>query len=245
MTLVEEVIMPKNTGRAFVVRTGEQLSIHAESIVDVVAFNLANLRERFDQARTKANQAKIFLSTGDVLYSKFNHVMMTIVEDTFRGKHDLQYGFCSFTPIRSNGVQGRPSYEVFWQRSGSDAFFASMMKTAGITRKEDLPDHGCWENFIEALKGYDIAPEDIPSPFNLLESVELGPSGEILWRTDRDRPEPGRPAVVALRAEMDCLVALSLCPERGLGRSVKVQLYRGGDTTKPPRRDPGPEGARR
>ena len=226
MTVVEDVVMARNTGRSFVVRTGERLRIHAESIVDVVIFNHANRRERFDQARTKANQAKIFLTTGDVLYSKFNHVMMTVVQDTFRGKHDLQYGYCSFTPIVSSGVEGRPSYEVFWQRARSEPFFASMMRTAGVARKEDLPDHGCWENLIDALRGYDVAPEDIPSPFNLLESVEIGAGGEMLWRTDRDRPEPGKPAVIELRAEMDCLVALSLCPERLLGRGARVQLVR-------------------
>ena len=48
----------------------------------------------------------------------------------------------------------------------------------------------------------------------------------MLWRTDRDRPEPGKPAVIELRAEMDCLVALSLCPERLLGRGARVQLVR-------------------
>jgi uncharacterized protein len=226
MTVVEDVAMARNAGRSFVVRKGERLRIHAESIVDVVVFNHGNLRERFDQARTKANQAKLFLTTGDVLYSKFNNVMMTIVEDTFRGRHDLQYGFCSFTPITANGVRGRPSYEVFWQRSRSEPFFASMMRTAGIQRKEDLPDHGCWENLIDALRGYDVAPEDIPSPFNLLESIDVGPGGEMVWRTDRDRPEAGQPAVVALRAEMDCLVALSLCPERLLGKGARVQLLR-------------------
>jgi uncharacterized protein len=146
--------------------------------------------------------------------------------DTFRGKHDLQYGFCSFTRITSSGVQGRPSYEVFWERSKREPFFASMMQTAGIAKREDLPDHGCWENFIDALKGYDIAPEDIPSPFNLLESVEIGPNGELIWRTDRDRPAPGQPAVVELRAEMNCLVALSLCPERTLGRGARVEIHR-------------------
>jgi uncharacterized protein YcgI (DUF1989 family) len=226
MDRVEKVAMARNTGRSFVLRKGERIRIYAESIVDLVVFNLDNLRERFDQARTKANQAKIFLTTGDVLYSKFNNVMMTIVHDTFRGKHDLQYGFCSFTRITSGGVAGRPSYEVFWERSKREPFFASMMQTAGISKKEELPDHGCWENFIDALKGYDIAPEDIPSPFNLLESIDIGPSGEMLWRTDRDRPAAGQPAVVELRAEMNLLVALSLCPERTLGRGARVEIHR-------------------
>lgn len=60
MARVEEVTMPRNTGRSFVLRNGERIRIYAESIVDLVAFNLANLRERFDQARTKANQARSF-----------------------------------------------------------------------------------------------------------------------------------------------------------------------------------------
>src|SRR5206468_333272 len=165
MARVEEVVMPRNTGRSFVIRKGERIRIYAESIVDLVAFNLDNLRERFDQARTKANQAKIFLTTGDVLYSKFNNVMMTITEDSFRGRHDLQYGFCSSTPIGSNGVQAIPSYEVFWERSHRESFFSSKLQVAGISRKEELPAHGCWENLIDALEGHDIAPEDIPSPF--------------------------------------------------------------------------------
>lgn len=226
MGRVEAVAMPRNTGRSFVLRKGERIRIYAESIVDLVAFNLDNLRERFDQARTKANQAKIFLTTGDVLYSKFNNVMMTITHDTFRGKHDLQYGFCSFTRIASAGVHARPSYEVFWERAKREPFFTAMMQTAGIGKREDLPDHGCWENLIDALKGYDIAPEDIPSPFNLLESIDIGADGTILWRADRDRPEAGQPAVVELRAEMNCLVALSLCPERTLGRGARVEIYR-------------------
>jgi len=133
---VEAVAMPRNTGRSFVLRKGERIRIYAESIVDLVAFNLDNLRERFDQARTKANQAKIFLTTGDVLYSKFNNVMMTITHDTFRGKHDLQYGFCSFTRIASAGVHARPSYEVFWERAKREPFFTAMMQTAGIGKRE-------------------------------------------------------------------------------------------------------------
>jgi uncharacterized protein YcgI (DUF1989 family) len=38
--------------------------------VDFVAFNLENLKERFDQDRTKANPEKVFITRCDVLYSK-------------------------------------------------------------------------------------------------------------------------------------------------------------------------------
>jgi uncharacterized protein len=67
-----------------------------KSIIDFVCFNRTNLRERFDQARTQANQRKVFISTGDMLVSKLNNTMMTITEDTFKeGHHDLQEGMCS------------------------------------------------------------------------------------------------------------------------------------------------------
>ena len=77
-------------------KKGQRLRIAGKSIVDFVAFNLHDLSERFDQARTKTNQVKIFISTGDVLYSKRNNPMLTIIEDTFaEGRHDLQKGMCS------------------------------------------------------------------------------------------------------------------------------------------------------
>ncbi len=76
---MEDVVIPMISGKSFVLKTEQRIRIHAESIVDFVAFNHNNLRERFDQARTKANQVKVYISTGDVLYSKINSIMMTIV----------------------------------------------------------------------------------------------------------------------------------------------------------------------
>src|SRR5499426_123100 len=96
MAQLQNEIVPKNSGRAFVLKRGQRVRVAGRTVVDFVAFNLANLRERFDQARTKTNQVKIFLSTGDQLISKLNNPLLTIVEDTFKeGHHDLQKGMCS------------------------------------------------------------------------------------------------------------------------------------------------------
>jgi hypothetical protein len=216
MTILEDVVMPRNSGRSFIVKRGQRIRINSESIVDFVAFNLNNLRERFDQGRTKANQRKIFVSTGNVLYSKFNNVMMTIGEDTYKGRHDLQYGMCS-----------KSTYDLWWQLANTETFKSNFAEL-GIKSREDLPDHGCWENLIDGLKGYDIAPEDIPSPINLFQSMEIDADGWLLPRMDRDRPDPGKPAHVDLRAEMDCLVGVSACPERtNKGKEVRVQIFQG------------------
>src|SRR5512147_2823117 len=96
MYVLTSQVVPKNSGAAFKVLKGQRIRIAGRSIVDFVAFNLRDLTERFDQARTKTNQVKIFVSTGDLLYSKRNNPMLTIVEDTFAaGRHDLQKGMCS------------------------------------------------------------------------------------------------------------------------------------------------------
>jgi len=221
MKVPEETVIPYNTGKSFIVRRGQRIRISAESIVDFVPFNLDNLRERFDQARTKAHNGKIFISTGDKLYTKYANPMMTIVEDTYKGHHDLQYGMCS-----------KRAYDGFYKsiKAGDSVITETFGDWLSIKKREDLPDHGCWENIQDALRGYDIAPEDIPSPFNLFQSMKIvGPSGKLVWALNENRPEPGKPAHVDLRAEMNCLIALSACPEASaksaLGKAVRVQVF--------------------
>ena len=214
MKVLEDKVVAANTGAAFTVKKGEHIRIYGRSIVDTVVFNLDNLRERFDQARTKANQGKIYISTGDVLFSKINHVMMTIVEDTYKGTHDLQYGMCS-----------KESYDEFWERCNTEAF-KDTLKELGVTKREDLPDHGCYENLSAALEPYNIAPEDIPSPFNIFQSMDLIlPEGKLVFRLAKYWPEPGKHDMVGLRAEMNCLVAVSACPSLGIGDSIRCQVY--------------------
>jgi len=224
MKIVEEEVLAKNTGRAFVVKRGQCIRVIARTVVDCVVFNLDNLRERFDQAMTKVHNGKIFISTGDQLYSKLlNRPMMTIVESTYTGRHDLQYGTCN-----------KMGYDMFWEQSkaGHSVMSRTWGKYLGLRKREDLPDHGCWENMQDALKGYDIAPEDIPSPFDLFQNKNItGPGGEISKGEDESRPEPGKPAHVDLRAEIHCLVVLSACPESGRGEEVKVQILNDSSVT--------------
>jgi len=96
MNPMPSVMVQKNSGWSSRVIKGQRIRVAGKSVVDFVAFNLHDLKERFDQARTKTNQAKLFISTGDQLISKINNSMLTIVEDTFQeGRHDLQKGMCS------------------------------------------------------------------------------------------------------------------------------------------------------
>lgn len=209
MIILNSEVVPNNSGRAYQVRKGQVVRIAGRSIVDFVAFNLHDLRERFDQARTKTNQVKIFISRGDRLISKLNNPMLTIVDDTFKeGRHDLQKGMCS-----------RKRFEMVAQGTSGRVFAEGV----DINPKEpgNLPDHGCWENLTDALKPWNVAPEDIPSPFNIFQTMRIDPdTGAMLDTMIRPKAE----AHVDLKAEMDCLVAVSACPESGRGKEIRVEI---------------------
>jgi len=205
--ILEEVTVPTNTGKAFIVRKGQNIRITGTSTVDFVAFNLNNLRDRFDQARTKVMQQKIFISTGDQLLTKDNTPLLTIVEDTFKeGTHDLQKGMCS-----------RKRWEIWWKDGKFDRY------GKGELKYEDIPTHGCWENLTEALKPWKIPPEDIPSTFNLFQTMKIdGETGRMTYANVK--PKPG--TYVNMKAEIDCLVAISACPQVGKARDpVYVLIY--------------------
>ena len=207
MKKLREETVPYNTGWAAELKEGEIIRIRGTRTVDFVAFRSQNLRERFDQARTKVYNMKIFISTGDKLMGRANQHMMTIVEDTYKeGTHDLQKGMCSGNRFQLAKKEGR--LREYYHRDFKD---------------EEVPDHGCWENLSQALKPYGIAPEDIPSPFNLFQTMKIdGVSGRMEHTTIR--PRPG--TYVDLRAEMDLLVALSACPDLPVGgKPVDVVIY--------------------
>jgi len=210
MTIIKIEVLPMNSGAAFEVRKGQRLRIAGRSVVDFVAFNLHDLTERFDQARTKTNQVKIFISTGDILYSKRNTPMLAIVEDTFKeGRHDLQKGMCS-----------RKRFEMVAQGTAKRIFAEGVDLNPKAPR--EILDHGCWENLSAAVKPWNISPDDIPSPFNIFQCMRIDPETGVLYDT---MIRPKDEAHVDLRAEMDLLVAASACPESGRGQPIRVEIY--------------------
>lgn len=209
--LVSQEAFAFNTGVALELKKGQSIRVIGRTTVDFVALNLHNLNERFDQARTKTNQAKIFITKGDVLFSKGNNVMMTIVEDTFPGHHDLQKGMCS-----------RKRFEMVFRGESKRELPGGGTQTS--KRWEDLPDHGCLENLTEALRPWKVSPDDIPSPFNIFQNMQIdGETGRMLW----DHLDLQNDSYVELRAEMDLLVAGSSGPGVGSHPLPHIEVYDG------------------
>jgi hypothetical protein len=208
MKIIKDEFVPANTGWGSAIKQGQVLRITAKTIVDFACINLHNTDERFDQARTKVYNMKIWITTGDKLYSKLNNPMMTITTDQFAGKgfHDLQYGTCSGPRFARAREEGR----LDQYHHGGDI---------------PIPDHGCWENLIDAFSPWNVPPEFIPSPLNIFQHVDIDTTtGDISHTPER----PKEPIYVDFRAEMDLAVAASACPDLAapdFGQPIQAMIY--------------------
>jgi len=208
--ILSESIIKSNTGMAFVVKKGQVIRVIGHSTADYTVLNLRNVKERFDQARTKVDQGLLFVSTGDVLISKFNNVMQTIVKDTYQGIHDMEKGMCSTSFYKKWGDKIFKIYGGVWKRLGR--------------KKVVAPKHGCWENLAKALKPYGVPKEDVPSPLNVFQNMVINAkTGAMRYSMTRPRSEGD---TVDFRSEMDCLVGISACPEGGREKDLRVVIYK-------------------
>lgn len=207
MKKIKEEHVPSNTGWSGELKKGQVIRITATTTVDFVCLKKENLKERFDQARTKVYNGKIFISKGDRLMGRNNQHMMTILDDTnHEGTHDLQKGMCSGYRFQLAKKEGR--LREYYHRD---------------FKEDEIPDHGCYENLSRALASYGIDPEDIPNPWNLNQHMIIdGKTGKMEHTTVRAKPG----SYVDLRAEMNLVVALSACPDMPVGgKPVDVLIY--------------------
>ena len=94
--------IPPRSGVAFRLAKGQRLRVidpHGEQVSDLLAFNADDTAEVISSGRTLDYASKLFLSTGDVLYSNRSNVMLRIVEDTV-GRHDFLLTPCSKDTFR-------------------------------------------------------------------------------------------------------------------------------------------------
>ena len=76
----------------------------------------------------------------------------------------------------------------------------------------------CFENLAKNLDRFGIAPDDIPTSFNVFMNVGILPSGEL----EIGPPLSGPGDFVDLRAEMDLVVGVTACSaERSNNHSLK------------------------
>jgi uncharacterized protein YcgI (DUF1989 family) len=94
-------IAPRS-GVAFTLDKGQRLTVidpRGEQVADLLAFARADVGEVISSGRTLDYASKIYLTTGDKLYSNRSNVMLDIVEDQV-GRHDFLLTPCSKDTFR-------------------------------------------------------------------------------------------------------------------------------------------------
>ena len=94
--------IPPRSGTAFDLRRGQRLKVIdplGEQVADLLAFRKDDIGEALSSGRSIDYASKIYLSTGDSLYSNRSNVMLEIVEDTV-GRHDFLLTPCSAEMFR-------------------------------------------------------------------------------------------------------------------------------------------------
>ena len=177
LKLIETIDVPPASAKSFHVTKGQILRIidvEGKQVGDFVCFNPHEITEKFSAGRTRTNNYKLRITTGDRLFSNHCNVMFTIVEDTC-GIHDLLYPPC-----------------CSW-------VFENRYKVA--------PRTGCREHLAASLKSFGIGEMDIPDPLNVFMQTDVVESSQL----EIKEPTSEAGDHIDLRAEMDCLAALSSC----------------------------------
>ena len=67
----------------------------------------------------------------------------------------------------------------------------------------------CTDNLASELAELGLAPPETPSPWNLFMNIPVAPDGSVSF----EPPVSGPGDYIVLRAEMDCVIAFSACPQ--------------------------------
>lgn len=94
--------IPPRSGTAFELAKGQRLIVTdptGEQVADLLAFNATDVGEAISSGRTLDYASRIYLTTGDILYSNRSTPMLTIVADDV-GRHDFLLTPCSKDTFR-------------------------------------------------------------------------------------------------------------------------------------------------
>ena len=131
-TASERVVVPPRGTFVRELRRGDIMrvvDIEGQQVGDLIAYDLNNMSDKFWISTTIRLNGKVFLTTGDVLYSELSKPMLTVTADTC-GRHDLLAGSC-------NAEIDKVRYGVDEHRGCVENFMGAI-RPYGLERK-DIP----------------------------------------------------------------------------------------------------------
>ncbi len=95
--MVDIKTIPPRSGAGFTLDKGQMLTVidpEGRQVSDLLAYNRSDVREAISSGRTLDYASRLYLTTGDRLYSNRSNVMLEIVADDV-GRHDFLLTPCS------------------------------------------------------------------------------------------------------------------------------------------------------
>ena len=186
--LVQEFVIPKETGRAFVVEKGQVLrviEVEGPQVADFNAFGKDDPREVFWSGRTRIFEGA-HLTVGSQLWSTPPGMrpMFTIIADT----------------VEHNPLpHGAASHDLLFSRC-NEVYFEL------LTGEKDRPN--CQNNLARAIAEFGLSPDHVHDAFNIFMTTGIDDQDRLFF-LDADAQKGDS---IDLYAEMNCIVAISACP---------------------------------
>jgi uncharacterized protein YcgI (DUF1989 family) len=175
---MNRTILAPQTGTAFELAKGQQLRV-----VDLEGEQVADL-----VAFNRSDKTEWLSSGRSIDYA--NRIYLT--------KGDILY---------SN--RSRPMFTIVEDAVGRHDFLLTPCspETFQIIYKNTDPHPSCFNNLATHLAPFGIAPDSIPTTFNIFMNVEIDSNGVLSILPPRSRAGDA----IVLRAEMDLIVGLTAC----------------------------------
>ena len=123
--------------------------------------------------------------------------------------------------------RSRPMWTMIEDTVGRHDFLLTPCSPETFTILYKTTGHhpSCFENLVQGLAPFGIAPDAIPTSLNVFMNVDVLPSGELRILPPRSRPGDR----VVLRAEMDLIVGVTACSaelsNNGRFKPIDVRLH--------------------
>ena len=186
-TRAVRVRVAPGTGRAVRVAEGERvrvIDVAGGQVGDVFAFVApvgGELSEHHSAAHTRAAVSRLFPAVGEPFVTDRRRTVLTLVEDTSPGHHDMLIAACDPQRYAALGAAGHRS---------------------------------CAENMHEALAAFGLTyAGPTPQPINVFMRIPVAPDGRLSWLP----ASSAAGAAVTFEAALDCVVAVSACPQDIVG----------------------------
>lgn len=169
-------------------------------VVDLWAFPILGKPSWLSTAQSRQALGRLRATVGDTLIDTMRRPMLTLLEDTSSGVHDMLYPPCDKVRYKEAGFDRHDSC--------ADNLRSAMKERAGVFPKEPL--RFPLVELEEKMRRWEWTPE----PLNLFMNVAVNPAinASDQGRLEVKRPDCEKNSYVILRAEMDCLVVMSACP---------------------------------